>query len=247
MAEIIQANSELLTLIRNLSNQHVPKEYGDILTATKKVKELTRSVWETKYSELLSDLEALTANTHHDIQQFWFECLSFPYPFPQKKGLKGETLSRDYYNLPTSFNDIGFHDSRVIGLQVSQDVEMTIDHIDEWKEDERGWELFGKTKKLIFQNAEILAYNYLQDRTRQQVDISLIEFPSNDILDFWEIPLIKYVQKAEALSCDYKKRGFKMESTADGYTEIFVISDGWRIESVSNDTHQINYAFKANK
>lgn len=121
---------------------------------------------------------------------------------------------------------------------------MLIYHIEDWKENERGWEQIGKTKKLIFQNGTIFAYTYLKNSSRQKVDVSSIDFSSNDILDFWEMPLIKYFQKAEALECEYQKRAFKMESTADGYTEVFIISDSWLMEPVSKDSHQINYAFK---
>jgi hypothetical protein len=247
MIDLEQKYTELLTLIRNLSNEHVPKEYSDILQATTILKDLTKSIWEAKHFDLLQDLEMLTGNTYHDIQQFWFECLNYPYKFPIKKDVHGEIRSRNYYNLPSDFNEIGFHDSKVIDIKVARDIEMIIDHIEEWEEEEKGWQQIGKRKKLLFLNGSISAQTYLKDRTKQDIEISSIDFPKHDILDFWELPAIKYFQNIEGISCDYRKRVFKMESTAEGYTQIIIISDSWQVETISNDLHAINYAFKVNK
>jgi len=247
MTDLEQKYTELLNLIRNLSNKRVPKEYGDIANAAKIVKELTKSIWEARYQDLLQDLENLSGNTYHDIQQFWFECLNYPYYFPLRKDTNGKMLSPNYYNLPSGFNDIGFHDSRVIEVKVAHDIEMIIDHIEDWEEEEKGWKQIGRRKKLSFSNGSISAYTHLKDRTRLDLEISSIDFPKYDILDFWEIPAIKYFQNIEGISCDYGKRVFKMDSTAEGYAQIHVISDGWHIESISNDLHAINYAYKANE
>jgi hypothetical protein len=136
MNDVEKKYSELLNLIRDLSNEHIPKEYRDISFATSIVNKLTKSIWELKYCDLLQDLGNLTANTYHDIQQFWFECLNYPYTFPIKKDTKGVTLSRNYYNLPSTFNEIGFHDSKLIEIKVARDIEIIIDHIEKWEEEE---------------------------------------------------------------------------------------------------------------
>ena len=247
MSDTEQQYNELLTLIRNLSNEHVPKEYRDILSAVQEVKELTKAIWKSHHFKLLQDLQLLSENTYHDIQQFWFECLSYPYGYPIKKGHDGKNTSCNYYNLPSEFNEIGFHDSRIIKIKVTQDIEITIDHVEEWEEEDKGWKQVGRRKKLHFQNGEISAYTFLKDRTRQDIDLSAIDFPNNEILDFWEIPAINYFKDIERITCDYCKMVFKMDSTADGYSQIFIVSDNWHIEPISDDSRAINYAFKTNK
>ena len=247
MNDLKQKYTDLLSLIRNLSNEHVPKEYKDISHAAKSVKELTRLIWESRYSDLLQDLENLTDNTYHDIQQFWFECLNYPHIFPIKKDANGKMLSQNYHNLPSGFNNIGFHDSRAIEVKVTKDIEMTIDHIEEWEEDEKGWKQIGRRKKLLFSNGSMSAFTYLKDRTRKDIEISSIDFPKYNILDFWELPATKYFQHIEGITCEYRKRVFKMESTAEGYAQIIIISDSWNFETISNDLHAINYALKTNK
>ena len=124
---------------------------------------------------------------------------------------------------------------------------MTIDHVEDWEEEEKGWKQVGRRKKLYFYNAVLSAYTFLQDRTRKDIELSSIDFPNNEILDFWELPATRYFQESERISCDYHKRVFKMDSTAERYSQIIVISDSWHIESISNESRAINYAFKTNK
>jgi hypothetical protein len=64
MNDVEKKYSELLNLIRDLSNEHIPKEYRDISFATSIVNKLTKSIWELKYCDLLQDLGNLTANTY---------------------------------------------------------------------------------------------------------------------------------------------------------------------------------------
>ena len=246
--------NEFLILIRDFSNYYISKSYESATDVTNRIRELTRILWTEHHFEILNTLDSLTGNTYHDIQQFWIECLKFPYNFPIKKKIDGNNIMSLDNILPSDFNEISFHDSKILDIIVEENnLIFSIDLIETWNEGNYGWEQTGSNSKLIFENLfDLIILNEMCDCLDfDDLKFFLLNQNNIEINDFYEIPLINYYIRFFKLNADditllKQKRMFLVETFNEQYNKLIIIADNWKLQKFG-DKHSINFAYNINQ
>ncbi len=241
---------KLMIIIRDLANQHFSREYKSLEEVLSNAKDLTRKLWSNHHGEIITELENLNRILNRDYQLFWFECLKFPPAWPEMKDLKGNSYYRNYYGLPSDFNEISYHDSEVNRVSLSNDLELEIDLIENWKDEESGWRQQGCKAKLVFHEVKKILIDDFKDGERvfKRSDLKVNDLEGTTIFDFIEVPAIDHFLIELMIEKNGEINGnriFVLDTQIDSYNRVTIICKNWYVQKYGNQ-HDIGFAFKVN-
>ncbi|MFC3803879.1 hypothetical protein [Cohnella sp. GCM10012308] len=207
---------QIIKSVFDLANQWIDE--GKYRKTYNTLRKLTKEVWPLYHKELLDELAKLD-NPKADYQLFWLECLAFPPRTPNLFGADKMPLSLPYHALPSDFNDIGFHDSKIYKINNFDNGIKVQLMLDSWEDP------FGE---IVFHNAS--SFLLIKDDEILTQELQTIE--EFTVLTSGEAPNIGYCLshlKIPNQFADKEKRLFYFMGFSDSWDSIFIFADHWSL------------------
>jgi hypothetical protein len=187
------------------------------------IRKLTGEVWANHHSELLRGLEKLD-NPKADYPLFWLECLGFPRRIPNLLGLDGSPLSLNFGALPTDFNQLNFHDSKLLSvISEKEKIKMLIE-LDSWEQNHAELTFYGASSTFHLINDETVLehLNEVSDFTiLSECEAPLIEY----CIKHLKLPSTALENRGKRLFCIF---GFQKDQPRDS---LYVLADSWSLRT----------------